>query len=74
MRQTLQSLPDLNGQSNWGSILLVNQKDPKEQNWAWNSDLTQPKERGYLVNAITESGDILAYHGVDDPVVTHQQI
>lgn len=74
MRATLHSLPDVSANPNWATILLVNQKNAKEQNWAWKSDLALAKERGYLCNAITADGDIWAYEGVEDPVVETQQI
>lgn len=74
MRATLRSLPNLSSNPTWATILLVNQKNSKEQNWAWKSDLALAKERGYLCNAITESGEIWAYEGVEDPQVKPQQI
>ena len=75
MRATLRSLPDLSASSEWTSILLVNQRNKDEKNWAWHSDIVLAKEqRGYLCNGISEEGEIGDYEGIEDPQVITQQV
>ena len=75
MRATLRSLPDLRESPELASILLVNQRNQNEKNWAWHSDIVLAKERrGYLCNGIGEEGEVGDYEGIEDPQVITQQI